>query len=116
MASVSRPTACGFVMPANSTWSSPTTKRATPSRLFSRGAPLRIVFSDDFLTLAWRKLLINAVANPITALTLQRQAVLRRPDIQHLCKAVLDEAAAVARADGARLAEDEAARTMATLF
>jgi 2-dehydropantoate 2-reductase len=80
------------------------------------GTPLRIVFSDDFLTLAWRKLLINAVANPITALTLQRQAVLRRPDIQHLCKAVLDEAVAVARADGARLAEDEAARTMATLF
>jgi len=55
------------------------------------GTPLRIVFSDDFLTLAWRKLLINAVANPITALTLQRQAVLRRPDIQDLCKAVLDE-------------------------
>jgi 2-dehydropantoate 2-reductase len=80
------------------------------------GTPLRIVFSDDFLTLAWRKLLINAVANPITALTLQRQAVLRRPDIQDLCKAILDEAVAVARADGARLAEDEAARTMATLF
>ena len=80
------------------------------------GTPLRIVFSDDFLTLAWRKLLINAVANPITALTLQRQAVLRRPDIQDLCRAILDEAVAIARADGARLAEDEAARTMATLF
>jgi 2-dehydropantoate 2-reductase len=79
------------------------------------GTPLRIVFSDDFLTLAWRKLLINAVANPITALTLQRQAVLRRPDIGELCKAILDEAVAVARADGARLADDEAARTMATL-
>jgi 2-dehydropantoate 2-reductase len=80
------------------------------------GTPLRIVFNDDFLTLAWRKLLINAVANPITALTLQRQAVLRRPDIMDLCKAILDEAVAVARADGARLADDEAARTMATLF
>jgi len=80
------------------------------------GTPLRIVFSDDFLTLAWRKLLINAVANPITALTLQRQAVLRRPDIRDLCRALLDEAIAVARADGARLAGDEAARTMTTLF
>jgi 2-dehydropantoate 2-reductase len=47
---------------------------------------------------------------------LQRQAVLRRPDIGDLCKAILDEAVAVARADGARLADDEAALTMATLF
>jgi 2-dehydropantoate 2-reductase len=80
------------------------------------GTPLRVFLSGDFTTLAWRKLLINAVANPITALVLQRQAVLRRPDIQELCRAVLAEAIAVARADGARLAEDEAARTIATLM
>jgi 2-dehydropantoate 2-reductase len=42
--------------------------------------------------------------------------VLRRPDIQELCRAVLEEAIAVARADGARLADDEVARTMATLM
>ena len=80
------------------------------------GTPLKVLLSSDFATLAWRKLLINAVANPITALTLQRQAVLRQPDIQELCRAVLDEAVAVARTDGARLAADETARTMATLF
>jgi 2-dehydropantoate 2-reductase len=65
--------------------------------------------------LAWRKLLINAVANPITALTLQRQAVLRRPDVQELCQGILDEAVAAARAEGIRLAHDETARTIATL-
>jgi 2-dehydropantoate 2-reductase len=80
------------------------------------GTGLRILFSDDFETLGWRKLLINAVANPVTALTLQRQAVFRRPDIHALCLAVLDEAVAVARADGAKLAPDEAERTMATLL
>jgi 2-dehydropantoate 2-reductase len=80
------------------------------------GTPLRVSLSEDFTTLAWRKLLINAVANPITALVLQRQAVLRRPDVQELCRAVLEEAIAVARADGARLADDEVARTMATLM
>jgi 2-dehydropantoate 2-reductase len=80
------------------------------------GTPLKVLFSDDFATLAWRKLLINAVANPITALTLQRQAVLRRPDVQELCRAILHEAVAVARADGAKLAGDEAERTMATLL
>ena len=79
------------------------------------GTPLRIIRSADFATLAWRKLLINAVANPITALTLQRQAVLRRPDVQELCRGILDEAVAVARAEGVKLAEDETARTIATL-
>jgi 2-dehydropantoate 2-reductase len=42
------------------------------------GTSLSVLTSPDFDTLAWRKLLINAIANPITALTLQRQAVLRR--------------------------------------
>ena len=80
------------------------------------GTPLRVLLSSDFATLAWRKLLINAVANPITALTLQRQAVFRRADVHALCIAILDEAVAVARAEGARLADDESERTMATLL
>lgn len=80
------------------------------------GTPLRVHLSRDFATLAWRKLLINAVANPVTALTLQRQAVLRRDDIKALCIALLDEAVAVARADGAQLAEDESQQSMATLL
>jgi 2-dehydropantoate 2-reductase len=80
------------------------------------GTQMRILFSDDFHTLAWRKLLINAAANPITALTQQRQAVLRRPDVKELCLALLAEADAVARADGARLRADESAQIMATLM
>jgi 2-dehydropantoate 2-reductase len=79
------------------------------------GTTLSVHLISDFKTQAWRKLLVNAVANPITCLTLQRQDVLRRPDIHALCLAVLDEAVAVARADGARLAPDEPAQTMAKL-
>jgi 2-dehydropantoate 2-reductase len=89
-----------------------------PGRAFVdlfEGTPLRIMRSGDFATLAWRKLLINSVANPITALTLQRQAVLRRPDVQDLCRGILDEAVAVARAEGVKLADDETERTIATL-
>jgi 2-dehydropantoate 2-reductase len=71
------------------------------------GTPMRILRSPDFKTLGWRKLLINAVANPITALTLLRQAVFRREDVKQLCLAILDEAAVVGRADGAQLAADE---------
>lgn len=85
------------------------------ARLFD-GTPLRVLLSGEFDTLVWRKLLINAVANPITTLTLQRQAVLRRPDIQTLCQAILAEAVRVARAEGVKLADDEPARAMATLF
>lgn len=81
-----------------------------------QGTPLRVLASADFATLKWRKLLLNAVANPITALTLQRQAVMRRDDVHALGLAIAEEAVAVARADGAAVADDEAARAMATLL
>jgi len=80
------------------------------------GTAMRILQSPDFKTLGWRKLLLNIVANPITALTLQRQAVFRRDDVKALCLAILEEAVAVGRADGAELAADEAERLMATLL
>ena len=80
------------------------------------GTSMRVLRSPDFNTLAWRKLLINAVANPITALTQRRQAVFRREDVKTLCLAILDEAAAVGRADGARLGADEPEKILATLL
>jgi 2-dehydropantoate 2-reductase len=80
------------------------------------GTSLRVLLSDDFATLAWRKLLLNVIANPITALTLQRQSVLRRDDVHALCLEIMAEAIAVAKADGANLADGDAAQTMATLF
>ncbi len=80
------------------------------------GTAMRILRSPDFKTLAWRKLLLNAIANPITALTLQRQAVFRREDVKTLCLAILDEAAAIGRADGARLAAHESEQLLATLL
>lgn len=74
--------------------------------------PLHVLTSADFVTLKWRKLLVNAIANPITALTLQRFAVFERPDIQLLSLAILDEAGRVARADGAGLHDDESRRVL----
>jgi 2-dehydropantoate 2-reductase len=85
------------------------------TRLFE-GTPLRVRNSADFATAAWRKLLINAIASPITALTMQRQAVLRRPDIREVCLAILGEAITVGRAEGAKFTDDEAERAMAALF
>ena len=80
------------------------------------GTPLRVLVEPDFVTLKWRKLLLNAVANPITALTMQRQAVLRRPDVHALCLDALDETVKVARADGATLPDDEPRLAMERLL
>jgi len=80
------------------------------------GTALRVRPSADFVTLQWRKLLLNVVANPITALTLQRQVVLRRPDIYAFGLDLLAETVAVARADGARFDADEPKRAMEVLM
>jgi 2-dehydropantoate 2-reductase len=80
------------------------------------GTSLVTSLSPDFKTLAWRKLLLNAAANPISALTMQRNHVFHRDDIQALCHALLEETIAVARADGARLAADEAEQAMGRLL
>jgi 2-dehydropantoate 2-reductase len=80
------------------------------------GTSMPILCSGDFKTLAWRKLLLNAAANPISALTLQRNAVFHRDDVKALCLALLEETAAVGRVDGAQLAADEPEQSMARLL
>jgi 2-dehydropantoate 2-reductase len=80
------------------------------------GTSLKAEARPDFKTLQWRKLLLNAAANPLTTLTRQRLAVLRRDDIRVLCMDLLNEGVAVARAAGADLAEDEAAAIFDTLM
>ena len=67
------------------------------------GSPAEVVQEEDFLSAAWRKLLSNAAANPITALTLQRMRIMRDPDIRALARGMLAEAVTVAHAAGARL-------------
>jgi 2-dehydropantoate 2-reductase len=61
----------------------------------------------DFTTEAWRKLLGNVAANPITALTLRRMDVLRDPEISELAMTLLREAIAVGNARGARLGDED---------
>jgi 2-dehydropantoate 2-reductase len=80
------------------------------------GTSLVTFLSPDFKTLAWRKLLLNAAANPISALTIQRNHVFRRDDIRDLCHALLEETMNVARADGAALPDDEIEQAMGRLL
>ena len=74
---------------------------------------LDVVLTPDFHTEAWRKLLSNAAANPITALTDGRMEVFAEPGVSELVRALLEEAEAIARADGAQLVVDAVDRMMA---
>ncbi|UHC15888.1 2-dehydropantoate 2-reductase [Methylobacterium currus] len=76
------------------------------------GTPFEVAQEADFVTVAWRKLLSNAVANPITALTLRRVAVFNEPAIQDLARGLMDEVIRVANAEGARLTGEDATRIL----
>ncbi len=76
------------------------------------GTPFEITQEADFVTVAWRKLLSNAVVNPITALTLRRIVVFDDPAIQDLARGLMAEVIRVANAEGARLTEEDVTRIL----
>ncbi|ORA80040.1 2-dehydropantoate 2-reductase [Mycobacterium malmoense] len=70
-----------------------------------RGAGCRVDCDPDFITAAWRKLLVNALAG-FMALSGRRSGMFRRDDVAALSRRYVAECLAVARAEGARLADD----------
>jgi 2-dehydropantoate 2-reductase len=77
------------------------------------GSSLGVEQVADFRTAAWRKLLTNVAANPITSLTLQRMSVIQHdPSVRALTRALLQEAVRVGAADGARLTAEDVDRTL----
>ncbi|HID8740993.1 oxidoreductase [Enterobacter roggenkampii] len=66
-----------------------------------------VELSADFATVAWRKLLQNAVAG-LMVLSNRRAGMFRRGDISELSLAYLREGLTVARAEGAKLGDDVA--------
>ena len=77
------------------------------------GSALNVERVVDFETTAWRKLLANLVANPMTALTLRRMDVFEAPAMRDLSRRLLEEAVCVGRAAGAGLDRTDIARTEA---
>jgi 2-dehydropantoate 2-reductase len=63
--------------------------------------------TGDFVTEAWRKLTVNAVAG-LMALTGRRAEMFGRDDVQRVARALAAECLAVARAEGARLGDEVA--------
>ncbi|BBX95882.1 putative 2-dehydropantoate 2-reductase [Mycobacterium lacus] len=69
------------------------------------GAGCRVTCDPDFITAAWRKLLVNALAG-FMVLAGRRSGMFRRDDVAALSRRYLAECLAVARAEGARLGDD----------
>ena len=69
-----------------------------------RGAGVTVELEADFVTAAWRKLLVNAVVG-FMVLAGRRAGMFRREDVAALARRYAAECLAVARADGAGLDE-----------
>jgi len=65
----------------------------------------------DFITAAWRKLLVNAVAG-LMVLTGRRSGMFRREDLAELARRYAGECLEVARSQGAQLADDVVTSTV----
>jgi len=76
------------------------------------GTRCSVELADDYLSVAWRKLLQNAAAG-LMALTGRRSGMYARADVAHLTVAYLHECLAVAGAEGARLDADTPAEILA---
>jgi 2-dehydropantoate 2-reductase len=79
-----------------------------------RGAGCAVHCEPDFVTAAWRKLLVNALAG-LMALSGRRSGMFRRDDVAALARRYVAECLAVARAEGATLG-DEVVAELAELF
>ena len=76
------------------------------------GSALTVRIDPDFRTAAWRKLLSNLGANPLTALAQRRSDVFREPAVRKFVLDLLAEAVTIGRAEGARLNDDDPAATL----
>jgi 2-dehydropantoate 2-reductase len=76
------------------------------------GSSARIDLIDDFVTEAWRKLCVNAVAG-LSVLPMRRMEVFTCEDMASLAHRYAEECAAVARAEGAKLDDDFADQLVA---
>ncbi|HYZ69981.1 MAG TPA: oxidoreductase [Mycobacterium sp.] len=70
-----------------------------------RGAGVTVELDPDFISAAWRKLLVNAVV-AFMVLTGRRSGIFRRDDVAALGRRYLAECLAVARAEGAHLGDE----------
>jgi 2-dehydropantoate 2-reductase len=83
----------------------PDTEAAATLAELLRDAGVTVELDPDFVSAAWRKLLVNAVV-AVMVLTGRRSGAFRRDDVAALGRRYLAECLAVARAEGANLGDE----------
>jgi len=73
-------------------------KKFLQERFQEKGFELE--FSDDFKVHQWNKLFANAVINPITALTREKNGIAQSVHLKDTVKAIVEECVSVARREG----------------
>ena len=91
----------------------PTGSAETRLRDATDGRWILIRGVEDIRAAAWRKLMGNLVANPLTTLTMRRIGVMDDPGIGDLARGLLIEAAQVGRAEGVHLTDEDVASVLA---
>jgi 2-dehydropantoate 2-reductase len=76
---------------------------SAPFAQLFEGSAMEVTEEADFTTVVWRKLLSNVAVNPLTAITMRTVEVMGEPGMAELARGVLNEALAVAQAEGARV-------------
>lgn len=100
------PTGRGIVLPDDASG-------RTAAALFA-GSGLEVEVVADFVTALWQKLLVNVMANPLTALTGRTTGELfEQPALAALALDLALETVAVAQAEGAALSMDDARQALA---
>jgi len=69
------------------------------------GCPIDVATTEDFVSVAWRKLALNA-AGAVNVMTLKPSGVARDPGAAEVMKTLVAECVAVGRAEGATLSDD----------
>lgn len=82
------------------------------ARLFAGQDAVRIEPTADYVTAVWHKLVLNAVGGAICSLALQPLSGVAAPQVRQLAIGLIEEVAAVGRAEGAQLPDNLAARTI----
>ena len=90
----------------------PTVELEALKSLFERaGIPCQV--SADIMRTKWEKMCWNVVFNPLTVLINDRVSkAISHPEMRAMIKLIVDEAVAVAKADGVELASDMAAKVI----
>ena len=65
-------------------------------------------FSPDFKSLQWKKLMVNAVANPISAIVKKKNEATLSKDMESTVEIIVDECLAVASLEGIEMDRESA--------